>query len=587
MSIFNRIFGGGREDDAESDDAPKEDAPTDIDAAPPQLSSPPRGSPARGGPLPSAEPGDEAGRSYHPALSYTPPAGVRLPGQQSQAETGSEDDTKPQQPAPAAPNTRRSTFGNMAAKGPAAKPGAGADDAVPASQAPRVKTEPMPKPPPPGTPRRLTPLPPGATTRAGRPGKPLRRQTPAQPRAQTAPAPRAQTDAPPRAQTDAPPQRAQTRTPTPARAKTTPGSGAASGAVAGATPAPARTPAPTATPAGKSDGKVQAALDGMDTQQLRSNLDDAFSGLEAGGNGAQAVEPTERDLESVRELFEDMAADYMARVRDFMIEVKWGEATPSWAGRCEPVVRSLRRFADKVGYAELSLRLKNYGAQLAAARRAGGAMIAGDPAKALTAAFDALAELTPAVFELDKERDRREPIIVESLLRQVPVRRVALDKLHAAGLHKLKAFFSAKASDMASLADVSVDTAQQIVACFAEYRERSDASLSAADVNAEHRRLKSLVADLRREQQAYERAARQWSAEALANKRHYRQTREQALLRIHVSLARLGQLDELRAIERQSYPSKLDSLQQYLARSAAAGLGRKTTSTGEGDEQRP
>lgn len=604
MSIFNRIFGGGKDEDAEAtdsprDETPKEDAPTDIDALPPELSNPAKGSPAHGAPLSSDS-------RYHPALTYTPPAGVKLP-RSTRAETQPDElDTQPEQPAAPARKLQRATFARIASRGSSKEtpvPPA-SEESAPASSSPRIKTEPMPKPPPPGAKKLLTPLPPGATTRARRPSKPLRRQTPV-PRSSTpvprSPTPRPQTasgapQARPQAASGArkPMARPTPAAGTPPRAKTQPGSGldelAAVRSPPPPVPPPPVPPTPEATPAGKSDGKIQVALDGMDTQQLHANMDTAFSDLENGngnGNGPRSVEATEQDLEKVRELFEDMAADYMARVRDFMMEVKWGEATPSWAGRCEPVVRSLRRFADKVGHKELSDRLKAYGAQLASTRRAGGAHITGEPAAALIAAFEALAELTPTVFQLDNERDRREPVIVESLLRQVPVRRVGLDRLHAVGLHKLEAFFRAKPDDMASLADIPLDAAQQICSCFASYKEQSDASLSAADVNAEHRRLKALVAELRREHESFERAARQWSAEAIANKRHYRITREQVLLKIQVSLARLGGLDTLDAIQRQSYERKLELLQSYLAQATAAGLGRKSTSTGGGDEQRP
>ncbi len=48
----------------------------------------------------------------------------------------------------------------------------------------------------------------------------------------------------------------------------------------------------------------------------------------------------------------------------------------------------------------------------------------------LTGAYGRLVELMPAAFALSKERGRREPIIVRSLLLQVPgVQKVALDKI--------------------------------------------------------------------------------------------------------------------------------------------------------------
>ena len=39
---------------------------------------------------------------------------------------------------------------------------------------------------------------------------------------------------------------------------------------------------------------------------------------------------TASDLGEVRALFAELAAHHMRSVRDFMIDVKWGEATQDW-----------------------------------------------------------------------------------------------------------------------------------------------------------------------------------------------------------------------------------------------------------------
>ena len=55
----------------------------------------------------------------------------------------------------------------------------------------------------------------------------------------------------------------------------------------------------------------------------------------------------------MRELFAELAANHMRHVRDFMIDVKWGEAPREWIEICVPAVTSLKRAAERVATMEI------------------------------------------------------------------------------------------------------------------------------------------------------------------------------------------------------------------------------------------
>ena len=55
----------------------------------------------------------------------------------------------------------------------------------------------------------------------------------------------------------------------------------------------------------------------------------------------------------------------MRSVRDFMIDVKWGEATRDWLPVCEPAVRSLLRASERLELDELTKALEKYADSLA------------------------------------------------------------------------------------------------------------------------------------------------------------------------------------------------------------------------------
>ncbi len=271
------------------------------------------------------------------------------------------------------------------------------------------------------------------------------------------------------------------------------------------------------------------------------------------------------NLEDVRELFAQLAANHMRQVRDFMIDVKWGEATRDWVGVCEPAIKSLRRAAEKLELGELCVALDAYQVALTSAAESVNRTVQGEVKDRLIATYDTLHAFLPRAFALETDRTARESIIVQSLLLQIPeVRKVTIDKLYAAGLTSLEVIYSAKADEIAATTGIGFTLAARIVERFQSYRRDLRSVVPDANRSNEREKLAALAVDLRRLHDDYERAADAWTAEATQRKRELRQKRDAGLLEVKVILARLGEVGRLAAIERLPFEKKLGELQSFL-----------------------
>jgi len=270
-------------------------------------------------------------------------------------------------------------------------------------------------------------------------------------------------------------------------------------------------------------------------------------------------------LSDVRDLFAQLAANHMRQVRDFMIDVTWGEAAREWASVCESALRSLQRAADKLDLLELSLALDDYRKGLELVEASPDPIIGGAHRDLLVGKYAKLLELMPQAFALETDRTEREAVIVQSLLLQVPeVRKVTIDKLYAAGLTSLEVMYAARADDIAATTGIPRRLAERIVEKVQLYRKEVANVVPDAARSIERERLASLTRDLKAQHAEYEKAAAAWSPEASTKKRHLRQARDETLLRIKVLLARLGEVARLAVIERVPFQKKIESVEAFL-----------------------
>jgi hypothetical protein len=273
----------------------------------------------------------------------------------------------------------------------------------------------------------------------------------------------------------------------------------------------------------------------------------------------------EFDLAPVRELFSELAANHMRHVRDFMIDVKWGEVTRDWINICVPPVRTLRKAATHLDLVELGEALEKVGQELDAANAVGGQLLDADEKKRLLDAYEELVKILPQAFALDRDKTQREAVIVQALLLQVPdVRKVTIDKLHAAGLTSLTVLFDANAGDVAHVAGIQLSLAERIVERVQAYRAELQSSSPQDARAAEREKLAGLNGQLAQHHVAYEEAANAWGPEAKAKKRDHFRAREEKWLEISVLLARFGEVDRLQGIEKVPFSQRITQLSDYI-----------------------
>jgi hypothetical protein len=304
-------------------------------------------------------------------------------------------------------------------------------------------------------------------------------------------------------------------------------------------------------------------------EQLLSaeEIDQAFAAVELGTWTPPSAEASvaATDLTEVRALFGQLAASHVRQVRDFVIDLRLSDAPAHWIGVCEPAVRSLRRAADKLELADLCAALDGFADALAAATSPGAGSIDGEWRATLLTRYDELAARMPQAFALDLDRSQRESVILQSLLLQVPgVRKVTIDKLYGAGLTTLEAMLLATPGDMAATTGIPEELAARIVERFRAYREHVRSTVPDATRAQERERITELTARLRREHYDHELASQGWSRDAEAKKRQLRKARVQTLLDIQVVLARLGEFERLKELERAPFEKKLALLEAFL-----------------------
>jgi DNA repair protein RadA len=340
----------------------------------------------------------------------------------------------------------------------------------------------------------------------------------------------------------------------------------------------ARAPLPTPANVASVPGQASARPPPVDAERsngasiadtferlLSSDLDAGFASMQQPA-GAPAVRAAVGvDLGEVRALFAQLAANHVRAVRDFVIDLRWSDATVEWVTICAPALQSLRRAAEKLELGDLCRALDKFSDALSAAPTAPGQTIAGERRTAILACYDDLSSLMPQAFALDMDQTQRESIILQSLLLQVPdVKKVTLDKMYAAGLSTLEAMLLATPADIVATTGVAEATAQRIVDRFRTYRAHVKATAPDAARTRERQHIADLASRLRREHDAYERACQHWSREAADQKRELRKVRAQTLLDIQVELARLGEVDRLTQIERLPFEGKLIELESFL-----------------------
>jgi hypothetical protein len=249
-----------------------------------------------------------------------------------------------------------------------------------------------------------------------------------------------------------------------------------------------------------------------------------------------------------------------------MMELELGDPPREWLQVCTPAVTSLAKSASGMSLTDLTGALKELEVALDQTAQAPGTGIEGPQREAMKKAYGRLIELLPNAFAVDEERDRREPIIVQSLLKQLPeVRKVQLDKIYSAGLNKLSMFYVAAAGDIADATGLPLQLSQRIVAQFQQYKRRIASIPPDPGRTGEHDKLAALMGRLKQQNTAFDGYSKGWADDAAREKKRLRNERNETVLEINVLLARLGEVGMVERLERMPFNKKTEELERYFA----------------------
>ncbi len=303
---------------------------------------------------------------------------------------------------------------------------------------------------------------------------------------------------------------------------------------------------------------------------LDDELDALFEGATVSGDATAApgrlANPAETEAE-IRKLFGQIAAHHAAQLRDFFVELSLSPTSKQWADICAPALTSIRKAADSIGSDKLSAALVDLEKALDNARRGSDALITAGARDALLVAFGALTKILPEAFDLVHHRKRRDPVIVHTLLEQVPgISTLAIERVYGAGLSALDTFYKATSTELAAATGVDKSLCAAILARFADYRRGRAERAEHAEHNQERARLTSLVTKLKAVQSEFRDAE---LAERGRDKRRLRAQRGQLLQDVNLALAHLGQVALIETIARIPVDAKMKRIDQYLRKPSA------------------
>jgi hypothetical protein len=155
-------------------------------------------------------------------------------------------------------------------------------------------------------------------------------------------------------------------------------------------------------------------------------------------------------------------------------------------------------------------------------------------------------------------------LIVQALLLQVPeVRKVALDRIYAAGLTNLEMFYKARPLDIAEAAGITRELSERIVARFQRYKRDMASMPPSSRKSREKTQLETLVKRLEDQNAAFDSSSKSWTSQS--EKRRLRQERNTTVVEVTLLLARMGEVALVQELERLPFQKKAEELRRFLA----------------------
>ena len=305
-------------------------------------------------------------------------------------------------------------------------------------------------------------------------------------------------------------------------------------------------------------------------EEVAEAFDNAFETVCSGNaeSNASMIETTrdEQAEAAVQELFIQIAANYATPLKGFMFELQRGTASKHEIELCRPVLDGIRGAVEIMNLPQTVQRISDLDDALLLALGSKERLVNSDIRRRILFSYEALERIMPEAFRLGDEGEKREDIIIKSLLKQIPrLGCVTLEKLYRAGLGSLDALFLANKEDLAAATGVSGRICELICDNVAQHRQKLGTLPDDAAQSVWRGRLAALVNSLRDEIDAA-RAPNGSPAWPTSEEQRRRNQRQLYFLKITVILAEMGELEILGRLHKVSFKRRIQILDEYLAR---------------------
>ena len=318
-------------------------------------------------------------------------------------------------------------------------------------------------------------------------------------------------------------------------------------------------------------GEVDAELDAIFDDVTTASLADAKQRVQE-QREAERARVEQADARAARDLFLEVSALHLRQAKEALLAVREGRDARAAIGPAIAAVQVVLDGARTIGEATMADPLDALLRDLKQAEQADD--VAPTVRESILASWQAL-PLPKEQLDLGAEHERREAVIVRSLLGQVPdLEKLGVDKIYAAGLGTLETLVAANAEDIAATTGLEQSTSASIVARVAEHASDFGTSVACVDRERVRGRLEALLRTLRHEHEAFERAARGWTDESFVEKRRRRAERARVLRQIDAVLAMIGELGRMEELERLPIHRRIETLDGLMKDAALFGGAR-------------
>lgn len=282
------------------------------------------------------------------------------------------------------------------------------------------------------------------------------------------------------------------------------------------------------------------------------------------------------DYMGVQDLFAEIAANYARPIKSFIHELMRGPVIMDWIDICRPALETIRKAAEKMEFEVAAKCMNDFSEALSLAANREERLISEEHRDLILAIFEEMVRVLPKTFTIREEEHLREAIIINSLLKQIPeVGRVTMDKLYGVGLTSLDAMFNARPEDLAVTTAIPMWLCEKICVKFNQFKYEIDDSTGEEAQSVLNRRLGTLLAELKRQHEGYEKAAEmEWTQPEFAQqKKQFRQGRQEAALQINIVLAEMEEFELVDSIQKMPFDERIRVLLELLSSRGADAEG--------------